>query len=197
MPARKKKPEHPSRLTVKEQHAVEAYLRTGSKRLAYLEVYGPGGKNPEQLKKAIFRLFDSEKVQDYIQTVRRAATDTTVDELTRWKRRLEQFAYTDLPGIVHYKGGCMTIEDFEDLTPAQRACIQKFKYQPDPATEIKDKEGNVIEVIPGQVYVEVTLRDSIAALKLLGTQMGILEKKKDQALQDLPLIHLHMPAQVR
>ena len=89
-----------------------------------------------------------------------------------------KLAFTDLPGIVNWDKGCMRIEDFEKLSPDQRACIKKFKAK--TVNKILDGESYPVDV------VEIELHDKRGALDMLGKHLGMFVEKHDLSLKSAP-----------
>lgn len=73
---------------------------------------------------------------------------------------LAKIAFTDTTDIIDLAKGVLTIEDFEALSPEQRACIQSAK---------KTKEG-----------IEIKLYDKIAALTKLGQNQKLFTDVQEQ-----------------
>jgi phage terminase small subunit len=88
-------------------------------------------------------------------------------------RVLEEFAkiaFTNLPGIVDYSNGMMTISNFEELTDEQKACIKKFKVK--TMTRL-DRDGEATEVDT----IELEMNDKLKALEKLGHHLGLFAPK--------------------
>jgi phage terminase small subunit len=80
-----------------------------------------------------------------------------------------KLAFTDLPGIVRFNGHSMSVEDFDILTTAQRACIKKFKVK---------AETKMIAGKPTPVdVVEVELHSKQAALDSIAKHLGMFTEK--------------------
>lgn len=184
--------EHVSGLSVKAQACVEHYLVYGEKAGAYRHGFGRGKAKEKVFEAMVHRFFEQPKVMAEIQR-RRAAVSAAVDvKIEDVVRRLYQFGFTDLPGIMDYEDGVMTLEAFKRLTPAQRAAIKKFEFQQDPPTASKNAEGEVI-LVPGATKVKIELEDRRASVVDLGKHLGMWEKKKQGALVEAPLFNIIMP----
>ena len=186
--------EHVSGLTVKEQACVEHYLVHGEHEAAYAHAYGRGTCKPSTFSQKVHEFFNRPKVVSEIRRRRDAAssrTDVKVDDIVR---RLYQFGFTDMPGIVHFDGERMRIEDFNNLTSGQRAAIKEFRFEQDPPTEVKGPDGEKT-VVPGKAFVSIKMHDQVSAVVNLGKHLGMFEKKPKAAVLDRPVILFNnMPA---
>ncbi len=95
---------------------------------------------------------------------------------SRVLQRYAHIAFTDLPGIVRWRGTNgrskepvygLEIEDFEKLTPAQRAAIKRLKVSP------PDNEGHQA--------TEIELHDPLKALDALSKHLGLFKDEVAQA----------------
>lgn len=193
-----------SGLSLKAQQAVEYYLVGGNKSAAYAQAYGRGKASRNAFDVKVNKFFNGDKVKAEIRRRQQAIAEKTDITKERIMRRLEMYAFTDMPGIVHFDNTRgMSLEDFDNLTPAQRACIKKFEFKRDPPEHNiktkRDKDGTLlepdIEVVQGAEQVKVELHDPIKPLVQLGIEIGMFEKKNTQPIVDRPVIVLQgMPA---
>ncbi|MBI1367635.1 MAG: terminase small subunit [Planctomycetes bacterium] len=75
-------------------------------------------------------------------------------------KRLEAIAFADFGNFVEVRNGEMIIKDTETLTPNQRAAVSGIS---------KSKDGGV----------HIRMRDSIAALKLIGLHLGMFQQNQE------------------
>jgi hypothetical protein len=181
--------EHPSGLTLRAQLAVEHYLVHGEQLSAYRHGFGQGKARERVYSAMVRRFFLRPRVIAEIKRRRERISQMTDITVERIVRRLEQFAFADLPGIANFDGVTMTCADFAKLTPQQRAAIKKFEFQRDPPIEHKDSDGNVLSISEGETKFRVELEDRVTCTIKLGQHIGMWEKKR-QAITDVPLFNL-------
>lgn len=177
------KAEHPSGLTLRAQKCVEYYLEHCEKEAAYAHAFGRGTCKKNTFSQKVAQFFSQPKVLAEIRRRRDALSSRTDVKVEDVVRRLYQFGFTDMPGIVHFDGTVMRVEDFDNLTAAQRAAIKKFQFEQDPPTEVKGADGEVT-VVPGKAFVKIEMHDQIPAVVKIGQHLGMWEKKPKAAIVD-------------
>lgn len=137
-------------------NATEAAIRAGySKKTA-------GSVGHENLKKPEIEKAIAEK-QKKLQEKTEITTERVLDEYAK-------LAFSQLPGIANYSGGYMSLEDFENLTDAQRACIKDFECTTEKQI---DPSGEVVPVSK----VKVKLHDKMKALDSIARHLGLFNGK--------------------
>jgi len=161
-----------SALTHGEQLAVEAIIADPrmTKTQAMLVGY-PQRKKWKRcsLDSAAVRLFDHPRViaeMSRLYNKRRGKILKLHDQVLE---EFKQLAFATLPDLVDYKAGMIRVNDFSHLTPAQRACIKKFRCT--TATQIVDRKPVPVSVI------EIELHDKIAALNAIAKIQGMFIQK--------------------
>jgi hypothetical protein len=164
-PVAKRKDDPTKRLTEKELGATLHYLQHGERTEAYRAFYNCSRMKDKTVNGRASELFKKANVAAYVDA--RRSKDMAASEVTteRIVEALAAIAFTDLPGILSWKDGQMTVEDFDSLSPAQRACIKKAKK-----VDGLGKEGG---------YFEIELHDKLSALKLLGTYKQMFVKRHE------------------
>lgn len=172
-------------LTIKQENFARAYVRLGDKSAAYREAYNAENMKDETVNRKAFDVFNNGNVRARISQLQDEAGerhDITVDKLIKEWAKL---AFTDLPDVLDFAGGAMTLTDFKNLSPAQRACIKKFKAKTEVALKYDD-HGNPT---PTPVdLVEVEFYDKQVALLNLGKHIGFYEKDNFQKKQTSHII---------
>lgn len=102
-----------------------------------------------------------------LQSEREKRTEITQDRVLQ---EYAKIAFTDLPGIVNFDGRSMSVEDFEKLTQAQRACIKKIRVKLEMQLQ-PDGEKTPIDT------VEVELHSKQAALDSIAKHLGMFTDK--------------------
>lgn len=157
--------------TQKQNKFAVAYVRCGNATKSYIEAYKPKTTNDNTLMKSAHRVLHNARVQEKIKTLNDATAESQLVTVDRVLKEYAKIAFTDLPGIIDYKHGKMTIEDFDNLTPAQRGCIKEFKFKTD--YKIVDKSPVPVN------NVEFKLYDKQHALDMLGKHMGMFVEKSE------------------
>jgi phage terminase small subunit len=142
---------------VKDHNATQAAIRAG---------YAKKGAGV-----TAFKLLKNTNIQADIQKAAERAADRAEVEVARILREYAKMAFTDLPGIVDYKKGRMSLKDFDELTPEQRGCIKKYKVR----TMTKIVDGDPVDVD----HVEIELHDKNHALDMLGKYLGMFTERHD------------------
>lgn len=129
---------------LKDLNATQAYIRAGYKV-----------KDEKSAAVLANRLLKNVKVQEKIRVAmaeREKRTEITQDRVLR---EIANLAFTDRTGIVNLKKNRVIIQDFEDLTSEQRACVAGVK---------ETKHG-----------IEVTFYNKEKALEMLGRHLGMFK----------------------
>lgn len=141
----------------KKRFARYYVLENGNASAAYRKIHPDCSDSAAHQGGAVLAR-DSE-VQGYIELVEQEDADRHQAMRDRVIQTLERMAFTEVPGIVHLKGGVITHEDWENLSPEQRWCIQSAKQREDGCIEVK-------------------LYDRIKCLELLGKHVGMFSDKQ-------------------
>ena len=131
---------------LKDLNATQAYIRAGYK-----------AKDEKSAAVLANRLLRKVKIQEKIQKAmaeREKRTEITQDRVLR---EIANLAFTDRTGIVNLKKNRVIIQDFEELTPEQRACVAGVK---------ETKYG-----------IEVSFYNKEKALEMLGRHLGMFTEK--------------------
>ncbi|WP_442486515.1 terminase small subunit [Fusobacterium necrophorum] len=131
---------------LKDLNATQAYIRAGYK-----------AKDEKSAAVLANRLLRKVKIQEKIQKAmaeREKRTEITQDRVLR---EIANLAFTDRTGIVNLKKNRVIIQDFEELTPEQRACVAGVK---------ETKYG-----------IEVSFYNKEKALEMLGRHLGMFNDK--------------------
>jgi phage terminase small subunit len=93
-------------------------------------------------------------------------TELAASERERVLIEFRKIAYTDLPGIIEFKNGCIGLHDFDDMTPEQRACVKEIRVK--TTKEIREAG----ERVPISI-IEIKLHDKLAALTAIGKAISM------------------------
>jgi hypothetical protein len=147
-------------LTPKQEKCCIEYLKCHNKTEAYRRAYDCSNYNEASLNVNACKFFSDAKIVLRLTELSKTASLRNDNTLDRIIQEYMKIAYTDLPGIIKFNKGCMSIEDFDNLDKNQRACIKSFK--------IKKAYQMGGEGKPEPVeHVEVTLHDKQHALDML------------------------------
>ena len=116
-------------------------------------------------------LLSKPKIRKRVKELQEEVADRLNISVDRVLCEYAKLAFTDLPGIVHWEKGLMKIEDFQNLSPDQKACIKKFKVK--TVNKILDGESIPVDV------VEIELHDKRGALDMIGKHLGMFVEKHD------------------
>ena len=154
-----------SRLTPKQEKFALRYLECGDASEAYKCAYSCSKMKKATITRKAFDVLHLPKVQAYLNENREAAQARTGITVDRVLREYGRVAFTNLPGIIHYGKGIMSLKDFENLTIEQKSCIKKFKV----ISRKMDVDGEMLEVL----RVEVELHDKLRALDSIAKHLGM------------------------
>lgn len=131
---------------LKDLNATQAYIRAGYK-----------AKDEKSAAVLANRLLRKVKIQEKIQAAMKEREKRTEITQDRVLREIANLAFTDRTGIVNLKKNRVIIQDFEELTPEQRACVAGVK---------ETKYG-----------IEVSFYNKEKALEMLGRHLGMFNDK--------------------
>ena len=141
-------------------NATQAAIRAGYSEKTAQEI---GAQN-------LSKLIISEEIQKRMQK-RSESTEITAERVLK---EYAKIAFTNLPGIVNFNKGMMSIEDFQNLNEDQKACIKKFKCK----TVVSMTESG--DEVPVEM-VEVELHDKQNALGMIGKHLGMFTEKVEHS----------------
>jgi phage terminase small subunit len=157
-------------LTEKEHGASLHFLRFGVKAHAYRAFYDCGRMKSRTVHRRAIELFAKPNVAVFVEKHRTAMVEAAEAKQEQIVAVLAAIAFTDITEVAHWDGARLTIREPKDLSPAQRASIKMLK---------KNKHG-----------VEITMHDKLAALRLLGTWLGMFAKR--DMVEDVPPIQFQL-----
>lgn len=131
---------------LKDLNATQSYIRAGYK-----------AKDEKSAAVLANRLLRKVKIQEKIQAAMKEREKRTEITQDRVLREIANLAFTDRTGIVNLKKNRVIIQDFEELTPEQRACVAGVK---------ETKYG-----------IEVSFYNKEKALEMLGRHLGMFNDK--------------------
>ncbi len=144
-----------------------AHTKLAPKRFAFVQEYIKdlngtqaairAGYSPRSANVTSTRLLMDANVQESIQEYKEMAakrSQVTVDRTIEEYRRI---AFANITDAVHVRGGCVYIDDTDDLTPEQQAAIAEIH---------QTKDG-----------VRIKFHDKTKALDSLGKHLGMLSDK--------------------
>ena len=151
--------------TANQESNTRQYLVARCKVSAYKYAYNCSNMNPNSIRKKAVDVYNTPRVYARIMELQEESNkriEITTDKISQGIAKL---AFTDLPGIANLNSGILTISDFNNLSPAQRSSIKKFKVK----TEMR-----LINKVQMQCeFVEVEMYDKHAALVSLGKINGM------------------------
>lgn len=163
------------KLTIKQEAFAQEVFRIGNQAEAYRVVYHHSRRwKDETVWQKASRLM--RKVGARVAELQGRAANEAMITRTQWLDEWKALAFTNLPGIINFEKGKMTITEFAELTEDQRKCIQSFKVKTESEMQWDEAEGKMMPV-PVQ-YVEVKLYSKIEALVNIGKALGF-DKPQD------------------
>jgi len=169
-------------LTPKQEKACVEYLKCHNKTEAYRRAYNCANMKDNTIHRSAHTLFKNPKIRTRLAELSKTASlrnDITIDRILQEYKKI---AFTDLPGIINFGKGEMSIEDFQNLNASQKSCIRKFKIK--TQSELS-KTGKRVPV----TSVEVELHDKQHALDMLAKYEGMMVEKKQIEVKEK--LHLH------
>jgi phage terminase small subunit len=157
-------------LTGKERGAALHYLRFGVKTDAYRAFYNCSRMKVRTVQRRALELFEKPNVVAFVEEHRAAMIKAAEAKQERIVRALAAIAFTDITEVAHWDDGQLTIREPKELSPAQQASIKMVKVNKNS--------------------LEITMHDKLAALRLLGTWLGMFAKR--DAVEDVPLIQFQL-----
>ncbi len=165
------------KLTVKQELFAQEVFRLGDQAKAYRIAYPASLKwKNKTVWSAASTIMAIEKVSRRVKELQAQSAAAAVITRKQWLDEWRALAFTNLPGIINFERGTMTITEFASLTDEQRKCIQTFKVKTENEMQWDETEGKMIPV-PVQ-YVEVKLYSKIEALVNIGKALGF-DKPQD------------------
>jgi len=159
-------------LSAGEEGAIKAYSETpGITKGAAFLVGHPHGKRWTRLtiNQRASDMFKRPHVVVALNKIWEKRAGRIADRRERVIMGFEKLAFTDLPGIIDYEKGEITISDFKTLSPAERSCIKEFKVK--TVKEIVNDKPHAIS------EVSIKLHDKPAALANLARIEGMFNDK--------------------
>lgn len=157
------------KLTIKQEAFAQEVFRTGNQAEAYRIVFPHSRRwKDESVWQSASKLMS--KVSPRVAELQGAAAEKAVITRTQWLDEWKALAFTNLPGIINFDKGKMTVTDFAALSDDQRKCIQSFKVKTENEMEW-DEISKTMVPVPVQ-YVEVKLYSKIEALVNIGKALG-------------------------
>lgn len=159
-------------LTAKQEKCCLEYLKCHNKSEAFRRAYDCSKMKEATVNNDAYMFFNKSDIIARLTELSKTASLRNDNSIDRVLQAYMKIAYTDMPGIVKYNKSIMTVEDFDNLTPAQSACIKQIKSK----TKYElDKKGKPVEV----KHVEVMLYDRQHALDMLAKYEGMLIDRKE------------------
>jgi len=149
-------------LNPQEQVFADTWLETRCKAVAYRTAYGPKRQTATERMRATV-VFQQPHVQRYLDWRLTEIADTSRITLARVIDEIASIAFFDVTQVLGLKRGrggrsyVLSVEDFENLTPAQRAAVRSVRIIP---TKFGDR-------------IEVDFYDKLKAQELLGKYLGV------------------------
>ena len=139
------------------------YLEHGNPTEAYIHAYDPEQKRTKlSIGMGTSKLMSEPNVKKFIHDRRKEAISNTSVTLERIVAELAKIGFSNITEFVDNKDGTMAVEDFNNLTPDQKACIKSYKQAKKAGT------------------MAIELHSKLDALKMLGTYHGMFTgKSKD------------------
>jgi hypothetical protein len=166
------------KLTVKQERFAQEMCKLGDQAKAYRIAY-PGSQKwkDKTVWSAGSTMMANEKVSRRVKELQALAADAAVITRKQWLEEWRALAFTNLPGIINFERGTMTITEFSCLTDDQRRCIQSFKVKTENEMQW-DETANRMVPVPVQ-YVEVKLYSKVDALNAIGKALGFDKPEDD------------------
>lgn len=151
------------KLTDKEEAFSRQYLVCRCKSDAYKYAYSVDNMKPESIRRKAVEIYSRPRVFNRIMELQEESNkriEITTDKISQEYAKL---AFTQLPGIVNYNKGVISLTDFDNLTDSQRSCIKKFEF----VTEYKVGEDGLAQPcdrVKIEVYDKKSALDSLAKI---------------------------------
>ena len=166
------------KLTVKQELFAQEVFRLGDQAKAYRIAYPASLKwKDKTVWSAASTMMAIEKVSRRVKELQAQSAAAAVITRTQWLDEWKALAFTNLPGIINFEKGTMTITEFAALTNDQRKCIQTFKVKTENEMQW-DETANRMVPVPVQ-YVEVKLYSKVDALNAIGKALGFDKPEDD------------------
>lgn len=153
----KKRTQQPTRAFERYKRFAQEYVVDLNETQAAIRA----GYSPKTAHAQASRLLKNVKVREYVKDAISSRSKRTEITQDRVLQEYAKIAFTDLPGIVNFDGRSMSVEDFEKLTPAQRACIKKIKVKLEMQLQ-PDGEKTPVDTVEVELHSKQSALDSIA-----------------------------------
>ena len=175
-----------NKLTINQEKFAQEVVRCGKQEEALVIAYPTCKKwQHESIRVKASRMMGKANISVRIAQLQDEAASRNKITVDRVLKEYAKLAFTDLPGIIKFDGVKMMVEDFDNLTANQRACIQSFKVKTE---QVLDYDDNGKPQMTPVSMVEVKLYSKQAALDKLSEFMGIGKKTADEDDYSVPVV---------
>ena len=155
-------------LTEKQERFCRVFLELGNACEAYRRTYNVANMKPGTIETKTKELTDNPKVSARLDYLREHAAEAANISLHRIIAEHAKIAFSDATRV---RSGWMTLKEFEQLTPEERACIKSVETK---TRKVMTQDGQ--EVMDEQV--KVTVYDKQKALDALCQILGYNSPQK-------------------
>lgn len=155
-----------SKLTPRQEKCALRYLECSDATESYQYAYSCARMKRSTITRRAFDVIHLPKVQAFLDENREAAQKRTGITVDRVLNEYGRLAFNNLPDIVNFSKGSISITDFENLSTRQKACIKKFKVTTEKRLDTGGKPTMVDKV-------EIELHDKLHALDSIAKHLGM------------------------
>lgn len=150
-----------SKLTIKQEAFVQAYLKTGNASKAYRQAYSASRMKPETVNREAKALLDNPKIAARVTTIQAAQQKRFEITQDRWLAEYAALAFSDLSTVTEWAPETgVIIRSSRDLPPHIRAAVQSIEQT--------------------QHGLKIKLHNKQPALDAIGKHFGWFEKDNRQ-----------------
>ena len=149
-------------LTLKQEKFVNRYLECGNASEAYRHAYDCQKMRDSVVWSKASQLLSNGKVRERVEYLKSHLAEASGITALRILREHEKIAFSDATRV---RSGWMTLKEFEQLTPEERACIKSVETK---IRKVMTQDGQ--EVMDEQV--KVTVYDKQKALDSITAMLG-------------------------
>ena len=149
--------------TPKQEAFARQYLVARCKASAYKYAYDCENMSDNTIYKKALIVYNTPYVYARIMELQEESNQRIEITTDRIQQEMAKLAFATLPGIINYNKGIIELNDFNNLSDNQRACIKKFEF----ITEYKvgeDGKAQPCDRVKIEVYDKQRSLDSLAKI---------------------------------
>jgi phage terminase small subunit len=149
--------------TAKQEAFARQYLVARCKAAAYRYAYDCENLGEQGIYSKAIIVYNTPIVLARIMELQEESNKRIEITTDKIQQEIAKLAFTHLPGIINYNKGIISLNDFDNLSDNQRACIKKFEF----VTEYKvgeDGKAQPCDRVKIEVYDRQKSLDSLAKI---------------------------------